>query len=105
MHSALTNLLSNALKFTPPGGNVTVACENGNGLVKFSVADTGPGIPPEFRHQIFQKFFRVPLSSGPSGAGLGLSITKNIVEAHRGRIDFLCPPTGGSIFQISLPTQ
>jgi PAS domain S-box-containing protein len=105
MHSALTNLLSNALKFTPPGGQITVACENGNNLVKFSVSDTGPGIPPEFRQRIFEKFFRVPISSGPSGAGLGLSITKNIVEAHRGHIDFLCPPTGGSIFQISLPTQ
>jgi signal transduction histidine kinase/HAMP domain-containing protein len=105
LHSALTNLVSNALKFTPAGGAVTVGCENGGGRVNFSVSDTGPGIPPEFRDRIFEKFFRVPVSSGPSGAGLGLSITKNIVEAHGGQISFTCPPTGGTVFRFALPAQ
>ncbi len=103
INSALTNVLSNALKFTPAGGEVTIAAELDEGEVVFSVCDSGPGIPPEFRSRIFEKFFRVPTSSGPSGAGLGLSIAKNIVEAHGGRMDFQCPAGGGTIFRIHLP--
>ncbi len=102
--SALTNLLSNALKFTPSGGEVFVAVENSGKTVVFTVGDTGPGIPEEFRSRIFEKFFRVPTSSGPSGAGLGLSITKNIIVSHGGQIDFICPAGGGSIFRFQLPS-
>jgi signal transduction histidine kinase len=103
INSALTNLLSNALKFTQPGGGVTVSVENGGTNVTFTVADTGPGIPLEFRSRIFEKFFRVPTSSGPSGAGLGLAITKNIIESHGGLIDFDCPGSGGTIFRFGVP--
>jgi signal transduction histidine kinase len=81
--------------------HVSVA-EDENG-VAFSVADTGPGIPAEFRGRIFEKFFRVPVAAGPSGAGLGLSVAKNIVEAHGGQMEFDCPPPGGVIFRFSLP--
>jgi signal transduction histidine kinase len=105
VHSALTNLLSNALKFTPPGGEVTVSADATGDTIAFSVQDTGPGIPNEFRPRIFEKFFRVPVSSGPSGAGLGLSITKNIIEAHHGRIEFICPPSGGAIFRFHIPVS
>jgi signal transduction histidine kinase len=103
IHSALTNLLSNALKFTPPGGEVTVAANADDATIAFTVKDTGPGIPSEYRTRIFEKFFRVPTSAGPSGAGLGLSITKSIIEAHHGRIDFTCPSTGGVIFRFHVP--
>jgi NtrC-family two-component system sensor histidine kinase KinB len=103
IQSVMTNLLSNALKFTPPGGKVTVGSEQNGQTVSFGVKDTGPGIPAEFRSQIFQKFFRVPAPSGPAGAGLGLSIAKNIIEAHGGQITFDCPPGGGTIFQFQLP--
>jgi NtrC-family two-component system sensor histidine kinase KinB len=104
-HSALTNLLSNALKFTPGGGEVTVAAVDAGQTVEFTVKDTGPGIPKEFRPRIFEKFFRVPASSGPSGAGLGLSIAKSIIEAHHGRIEFDCPATGGTIFRFHIPVS
>jgi NtrC-family two-component system sensor histidine kinase KinB len=103
MQSALTNLLSNALKFTPPGGEVFVSVEDAGAVVTFTVGDNGPGIPEEFRPRIFEKFFRVPASSGPSGAGLGLSIAKNIIEAHGGHIQFTCPKAGGTIFRFHIP--
>jgi signal transduction histidine kinase len=103
MQSALTNLLSNALKFTPPGGEVFVSVEDAGAVVTFTVGDNGPGIPEEFRPRIFEKFFRVPTSSGPSGAGLGLSIAKNIIEAHGGHIQFICPKTGGTTFRFHIP--
>jgi signal transduction histidine kinase len=101
--SALTNLLSNALKFTPPGGEVFVSAEDAGAVVTFTVGDNGPGIPEEFHPRIFEKFFRVPASSGPSGAGLGLSIAKNIIEAHGGHIQFTCPKTSGTIFRFHIP--
>jgi len=103
IQSVMTNLLSNALKFTPSGGKVIVWSEKNGQTISFNVKDTGPGIPAEFRTQIFQKFFRVPSPSAPSGAGLGLSIAKNIIEAHSGQIDFDCPPTGGTIFRFQIP--
>jgi len=105
MGSALTNLLSNAMKFTPPGGTVRVAVGLHDHSVTIEVADSGPGIPSEHRPRIFEKFFRVPDSAGPSGAGLGLSITRDIVEAHNGRVSFVCPDAGGSIFTINLPVH
>jgi signal transduction histidine kinase len=104
INSALTNLLSNALKFTPSGGRVTISTEaQSDYSVSFCVSDTGPGIPEEFRPRIFEKFFRVPISTGPTGSGLGLSITRKIIESHGGRIEFSCPPTGGTRFCFYLP--
>lgn len=105
INSALTNLLSNALKFTQGGGEVNISVEEANQSIIFTVTDTGPGIPVEFRSRIFEKFFRVPTSSGPSGAGLGLSITKNIIEAHGGQIEFDCPSSGGTIFRFQIPSE
>jgi len=104
VNSALTNLLSNALKFTPGGGEVNVSVGEDENGVAFSVADTGPGIPPEFRGRIFEKFFRVPVAGGPTGAGLGLSVAKNIIEAHSGHLEFTCPSDGGVIFRFRLPS-
>jgi signal transduction histidine kinase len=99
----LANLLSNALKFTPPGGKVSVVAEANGKSVYFSVHDTGQGIPQEFSTRIFDKFFRIPQKDGPTGAGLGLSIAKEVVEVHRGTIE-LCPSDGvGSKFRFSLP--
>lgn len=103
--SALSNLLSNALKFTPPGGVVRVASEAEGDSVSFTVADNGPGIPEVYRDRIFEKFFRIPRESGPNGAGLGLTIAKEIIEAHGGAIDFDCPGTGGTIFHFRLPVD
>ena len=101
---ALSNLLVNALKFTPRGGRVRIAAELGEQLVRFYVSDTGPGIPPEYAGRIFDKFFRLPREHGKAGAGLGLTIAKELVEAHRGSIAYRPNPMGGSEFSFTIPT-
>jgi signal transduction histidine kinase len=101
--SALTNLLSNALKYTPSGGAVRVGAEPRDGFVAFVVSDDGPGIPEEFAPRVFDKFFRVPMPEGPTGAGLGLAIAKEVVEAHRGTISVCSSPPQGSRFTFTLP--
>jgi len=97
------NLLSNALKYTPPYGQVTVSAQATGREVRFVVADTGPGIPEEFQDSVFEKFFRIPTASGPSGAGLGLSIAREIVLAHGGTIRVQTSSVGGSEFIFTLP--
>jgi signal transduction histidine kinase len=104
---ALTNLLTNAMKFSPRDGDVTlsVARDGDTDALAFRVTDTGPGVPPEFANRIFEKFFRIPRPGGPTGAGLGLSIAKEIVVAHHGRIGVEPAPNGatGSTFYFTLP--
>lgn len=100
---ALTNLLTNALKFTPPGGEVRVGAEARAADVRFTVTDTGPGIPPEYADRIFDKFFRLPREKAQTGAGLGLTIAKEIVEAHHGTIAFAPGAKGGASFSFTLP--
>jgi signal transduction histidine kinase len=80
------NLLANALRYTPAGGAVRVGLRQALDGVEFTVADTGPGIPREYLHRIFEKFFRVPGQPGESGAGLGLAIVKDVIEAHGGAV-------------------
>jgi PAS domain S-box-containing protein len=101
---ALTNLLENALRETPAGGEVTVGIEvdwDREGL-RFFVSDTGPGIPPEDRERLFDRFWQVSRKD-TGGAGLGLSIVKGIVEAHEGRVWVDSQPGVGSTFWFSLP--
>ncbi len=98
---ALTNLLSNALKYTPRDGTVRVAVEADGEFVAFTVADSGPGIPEQFASRIFERFFRVPSASGPTGAGLGLAIAREIVTVHGGTIGFHID--GGSVFTFKIP--
>jgi signal transduction histidine kinase len=100
---ALLNLISNAMKFTPSGGKVVVSAEQRDGQVTFAVADTGPGIRPQYAERVFQKFFRIPHQNGPSGVGLGLAIAKEIVEAHGGSIHFHNRESGGCEFHLTLP--
>ena len=89
------NLLGNALKYTPAGGTVTLRGRPARGPGALSITDTGPGIPPEHRQAIFDKFFRVP-GSAAIGAGLGLFIAKEIVAAHGGQIGVDSQPGEGS---------
>jgi len=100
---ALANLLENALTYTKRGGKITLSARAADGLVTFTVADTGIGIPPEFQPYIFSKFFRVPGQSDEGGTGLGLAITREIVEAHGGSI--LCKSEHGlgTTFTVNLP--
>lgn len=102
IHLALSNLLSNALKFTPAGGRAEVcAAASGDSLV-VCVRDNGPGIAPEYAQKIFEKFFRVPNEQGPGGAGLGLTIAKEIAEVHGGTIRVESSPKGAAFF-LTLP--
>ena len=96
------NLLSNALKYTPPGGSITVAAKEEGDFVRFLVSDTGVGIPAMYMPRIFEQFFRVPEQAQGSGVGLGLAIVKDIVEAHGGAVGVDSREGAGSTFSFSL---
>jgi signal transduction histidine kinase len=99
----LANLLSNALRYTPPGGQVRVtAAAAGDEFVRFGVEDSGPGIPKQYHARIFERFFRVPGQAGGSGAGLGLAIAREIVEAHGGTIGVDSEEGKGARFSFTL---
>lgn len=100
---ALGNLLTNAIRHSPPRAMVTVRAVPYPDEVRFEVVDAGAGIPEEFHALVFEKFFRVPGSS-PGGTGLGLSIAKEIVEAHGGHIGVESAAGRGSTFWFTLPT-
>jgi signal transduction histidine kinase len=96
------NLIGNAIKFTPKGGQISLLACRENGEVRFTVADTGPGIPPEHLDHVFDRYWQAK-STAKLGAGLGLSIAKGIVEAHGGRIWVESPPQSGAQFNFTLP--
>ncbi|HEX2081393.1 MAG TPA: ATP-binding protein [Longimicrobium sp.] len=98
----LGNLVGNAVKFTPEGGAVEVRCAMEDGLVRVSVADTGPGMPPEQLPHVFDRFWQAR-STRRAGAGLGLAIAKGIVEAHGGEIGVRSEPGQGATFTFTLP--
>ncbi|MGQ9521744.1 MAG: GAF domain-containing protein [Anaerolineae bacterium] len=101
----LINLLSNAYKYTPEGGHIRVTVQPNGGFVVCSVSDTGIGIAPEEQERLFTKFFRSqhPAVRNVPGTGLGLVITKNLVELHGGRIWVESEPGKGSTFAFTLP--
>jgi signal transduction histidine kinase len=103
----LVNLLSNALKFTRKGGRVQVRAEQLDGHVRVSVADTGVGIAPEDVARLFDKYeqARSRATRGEKGTGLGLYITKQLVELHGGAINVDSTPGYGSTFSFTLPTE
>lgn len=104
----LTNLIGNAIKFTPPYGSVTVSsASNDADWVRVSVADTGPGISADERERIFEKFYQVAENGGPKpkGTGLGLAISKTLVELHGGKIWVESEPGRGSTFYFTLPAS
>jgi signal transduction histidine kinase len=98
----LSNLLDNALKFTPAGGAVEVGARQVDQAVQFWVKDNGPGIPPAEQAHIFERFYRGHHSHNTPGSGLGLAIVQRIVEAHGGQIGIESAPTMGSCFTITI---
>jgi heavy metal sensor kinase len=101
-----SNLLSNALRYTPPGGRVHVTlAREGTAAAVLAVEDTGCGIPLEDQGRVFERFFRADKarSRALGGYGLGLAICKSLVEAHRGTIDFTSAPERGTRFEVRLP--
>ncbi|HET9594596.1 MAG TPA: ATP-binding protein [Anaeromyxobacteraceae bacterium] len=108
VRQCLINLVSNAVKFTPAGGTVTLAArEAPGGRVEVSVIDTGIGIPPEHLSKVWDVFYQVDGSSTREygGAGLGLAIVKSFVEAHGGEVHVLSQPSRGSTFSLVLPVR
>ena len=105
IQQVLDNLLSNAMKFTKPGGHIEVEVARHNGSLRISVVDHGPGIPKEFEARMFEAFAQADSSSSRQlgGVGLGLSIAKSIVEAHGGQIGFQSKEGSGTTFFFDLP--
>lgn len=99
---ALGNLVANAIKFTPPGGEVEVSAEEGTGCTRFEVRDTGPGIAKGDASHVFDRFWKKE-PGGKRGSGLGLYIAKGIIEAHGGRIWVESEPGHGATFAFTLP--
>ena len=97
---ALTNLLDNALKFTPAGGEVTVSLEQAADQVLLQVRDTGVGITPQDLPHIFERFYR-GRSHNSEGSGLGLAITKSIIEAHGGQVGVESAVGQGTLFTLT----
>lgn len=106
LERAVENLLSNAIKFSDPGGAVEVRLDRDAGRGRITVADAGPGIPPDFQPMVFRKFAKHDFEDGRNreGTGLGLSIARAIVQAHGGRIEFASRP-GDTWFRIEIPAN
>lgn len=104
LRQALINVLDNAIKHSPPGTAVTIAASAGEGTADIVVTDQGPGIPPEHREHVFERFYRADASrsSKTGGFGLGLAIARWAVETHGGRIE-LESGGQGSTFRIRVP--
>jgi len=101
----LTNLLDNAIKFTPEEGQVTLSVEQAGQEMLFTVSDTGPGIRPENRQRVFDRFARLEKTGGLKGTGLGLTFCKLVVEAHGGCIWVESKVGEGSHFKFTLPLE
>jgi two-component system sensor histidine kinase GlrK len=115
LRSILDNLISNAVKFTPPGGTIAVQARVGTGneagMAMIEVMDSGPGVPAEERESIFNLFFRgrsradgVGMRGAIKGSGLGLAIARELVEAHGGQIAVVADGGGGH-FRVTLPRR
>ncbi|HSF16510.1 MAG TPA: ATP-binding protein, partial [Vicinamibacteria bacterium] len=101
------NLVDNAVSFSPPGGRIRVSLEQSDGGAILRVEDQGPGVPPEHRDRVFDRFFsyRPAAANSREHSGLGLAIVKAIVERHRGSISLFDSPFGGAGFELRLPAR
>jgi len=106
MEEVFTNLVTNAINYSPDGGDVKVACLPRGNYLEVRVQDQGIGIPEEEVPKIFDKFYRVkhPKARQVIGTGLGLSLVKSIVEAHRGAVEVESQPGVGTTFRVLFPT-
>jgi signal transduction histidine kinase len=99
------NLLENALRYTPSGGNVEIRAYSERATIFIHVADTGIGIPPESQEQIFERFWRAERNRSSTGFGLGLAIARTFAHAHGGDISVKSSPGAGSVFTVKLPSH
>jgi two-component system sensor histidine kinase BaeS len=103
MHQVITNLLGNAVKFTPPGGRVTLEAGPAEGRAVLSVSDTGVGIAADELPWIFDRFWRGKSAAGVAGSGIGLAIVAELVRAHDGQVEVTSIPAQGTHVTVSLP--
>ena len=100
---AMTNLISNAIKYTPADGRIVVRVHCRRSKVLFEVEDNGPGIPEEKQERLFEPFYRAVKSSEVEGSGLGLHLVRNIIQRYGGKTHFSSVYGKGSLFGFSLP--
>jgi signal transduction histidine kinase len=105
MVRVLTNLLDNARKYSPEGTRIDLSVSQDQGAVRFSVRDRGPGIPAAERKAVFERFRRLEEASVKLGAGLGLYISRGLVEAHGGTLTVGDAPGGGAEFCFTIPRR
>ena len=100
----ITNLLGNAIQYSPPGSDVYLRARTKSGQVRVEIEDQGPGIPAGEQEMVFEEFYRGSRTrAGSEGSGLGLAISKKIVQTHGGRIWIESDESGGSTFCFTLP--
>jgi two-component system phosphate regulon sensor histidine kinase PhoR len=107
LERAFTNLINNAVKYTPPGGSVAVRAWREDGLIKIEVSDTGIGIPAEALPRLFSEFYRAKNAKAieMEGTGLGLAIAKDVIEQHGGEITVHSVEGEGTTFSVALPVR
>jgi len=105
LQQVLTNLIENAIKYTPPGSPIDITAEWLPSGLRLAVADRGPGIPAGLEEKLFEKFYRLESESCQSGAGLGLALCRAIVEAHGGSITAANRSEGGAMLALALPVR
>ncbi len=105
LNHILSNLLTNSIKFSPSGGDITLLIEDENEFIKFTIKDNGIGIPREDINNLFEPFFRAQNTTGIKGTGLGLSIVKSYVELHKGKISLESEPGKGTKFFVRIKKE
>ncbi len=107
LQDAVNQLLSNAIKFTPPGGKIWVSLEKVGADVQIAVADSGPGIPARYREKVFERFFQVsePGKGSPAGLGLGLHVAREAAVAHEGHLVLESSPGRGTVLVLTIPVR
>ena len=105
LRQVFMNLIDNAVKYTPAGGEISVALDTNGGLARVAVIDSGAGIPAADLSHIFERFYRVDKARNRAdgGVGLGLSLARTFIEAHGGRIEVVSEIDKGSVFTVYLP--
>jgi signal transduction histidine kinase len=104
LYQAIASILENAIRYTPPGGTITLRTYQQDSQIILEIQDTGTGIDDKTLPHIFERFYRADLAHSTSGFGLGLPIAQKIIERHNGQIEVKTKPGRGSTFRIVLNT-